>query len=636
VFFGKPYEGLYSDKNVYWLGLGGTGKRMEIRDADPIEGATDIKTCEWSSRYSKAAFLQTDYLPENDRIDHWFARTVDATTAAVIELPTVNRVASKPARLTAVLFGASSSAKSLTDHSTEVKVNGVTITNFMFDGQSTLVGECEFSGSLLKRTNTIWLKQVLGEGVLTDRVFLKEISLDYTRSLRASLDSLVFNGQAGTNNYRINGFTSQADYWVLDVTQPDGPVLLTGSSLSLDKNRYTLGFGDVSEQPRRYSICHPLRLTKPGAVKSVTFAGLASTNMQADYLVLCPESFRAQAERLVEWRKTQGLSGLVVALPDIYNAFSYGIADAGAIKQFLGFAYHHWETPPQYVLLAGSGSYDPKGNLRGVRGKKEFKATERIPLHMGASIKQWTSLDGWYAQVDGTDKKVDFALGRLPARTGVMLSNMVDKIMAYEAVPVKDSSRNRALLVADKPDPAQNGKGSCETARTSFLTPGGFWCNTAYSEDLDMTVERRRVVNTLNAGVSLACYYGHGSVDRWADGILTTADVDALQNTSYPIMLMMACLTGALQNPTDGPSLMESLLSAKGGASACIANTAPAFMPSAETFAKGFLRRLATEKVTRIGDAFLGGMADLNSYNRCTQELLYLNLFADPAMVINR
>ncbi len=637
VFFGKSFEGGYTDKNAYWLGLGGIGKRMAFQDGTPFEGAPEIKTCEWRSHYRPNGFMQTDYQPENDKIDHWFAKSLDDKFAATLSLSAEKIVPSTSARLSVVLYGVTSSGKVNPDHRTRVKVNGKNAADFVFDGQNAMTGSCELSSDMLVSSNTVWFKQMLGQGLTSDSVLLKEASLDYTRKLQATANSLTFTGQVGTNNYRIQGFTSRADYWVLDVTDPDSPVILSDFTLNPEKKRYTLRFGDESRQARRYSVCPASQAMKVSVIEAVTFAGLAATDLSGAYLVICPEPFRKQAERLVAWRRSQGLPGLVVALPDIYNEFSYGLVDADAIKQFLGYAFHHWDTPPQYVLLAGSGSYDPKGNLLAWRGKKAVKAMERMPLHMGPSIREWTSMDGWYAQVAGADKKVDFALGRLPARNAAMLSDMVDKIVAYESAPLKDPSRKQALLVADKPDAAQNGKASCEEARTAFLTPGGFGCKTAYNEDLDLSVARRRVASYLNTGVALACYFGHGSVDHWGDGLLTTADADALQNSSYPIMLMMACLTGSLQNPLDGPCLMESLMGGKGrGASACIANTAPAYGPMAEAFAMGFLRTLATEKGTRIGDAFMGGMADLNTFNGCTQELLYLNLFGDPAMVVNR
>jgi len=353
--------------------------------------------------------------------------------------------------------------------------------------------------------------------------------------------------------------------------------------------------------------------------------------------VICPPAFRAEAERLVARRLLQGLAGLVVTVPDIYNAFGYGVADAAAIKQFLGFAYHHWQAPaPRYVLLAGNGSSDPKGYLIQKRGAKAVRLQERIPLRMGPSRFGWTSLDGWYAQVDGSDKLADFALGRLPANTPAAFGSMVDKIVAFETVRPYNWRRKEALLVADYPDASLDGKEACETIRKNILGPAGFWTTTAYCEDLGEALTGETVLDSFYAGVQLVCYFGHGAWDRWRAGIFDATQAAALKNTHYPVVLTMTCRNGALQNPVNGPCMVESLLgNASGGASACIGSTAIAYGDSCRTFAWGFMRKMVADRAPRIGDGFLAGLEELHTVNPYTQELLYMNLFADPAMVMN-
>lgn len=83
--------------------------------------------------------------------------------------------------------------------------------------------------------------------------------------------------------------------------------------------------------------------------------------------------------------------------------------------------------------------------------------------------------------------------------------------------------------------------------------------------------------------------------------------------------------------------MAEAMLIAQGrGASACIANTASAYGGSDIAFSRGFLRAYTVDQAPRLGDAFLAGLTELQAYYDYTQELLYLNLFGDPAMVVNR
>lgn len=637
VFFGKPFEGPQSEANVYWLGFGGTGKRMDWRSAAPLADKPDTLTCNWRVVYRKPSLLEEKYLPQNEQFDHWFSGVLSPSNALAFSIPADWVVTSRPATFSAELYGASFSASVDPDHCTRVKINGLNVGEMKFDGKTAFTGACVFPADRLDADNSFGMKQKPLENLLEDRVLLKEARLEYTRKLMALDDRLVFTGQPGTANYRVQGFSSDVDYWVMDVSDPDAPVLLSDSALISAKGRYGIRFGEDAPVARRYALWHPRRLQRPVSIEAVAFSGLAAPTRQADYLVICPGAFQRQAERLVEWRAAQGLSGRVVTLSAVYDEFSYGIADAGAIKQFLGYAYHHWQAPaPRYVVLAGSGSYDPKGYLLEARGAKSFKAMERIPLHMGPSQRMWTSLDGWFAQVDGGDKLPDLAVGRLPAQNVLMLSNMVDKIVAFESLSKDSPFRKKALLVADKADISMDAKEACEVSRTAFLAPGGYWCATAYSDDLSEAAVRRTLFDSVNAGVSLACYFGHGDELYWGDVILAAREVSTFNNKQFPVVLMMSCRNGALQNPLEGPCLAEAMLQGVGrGASACIANTATAYGYSDITFSQGFLRTLAVDRAPRLGDAFLGGLADLKAFHESTQELLYLNLFGDPAMVVN-
>jgi hypothetical protein len=53
----------------------------------------------------------------------------------------------------------------------------------------------------------------------------------------------------------------------------------------------------------------------------------------------------------------------VVDLEDIYDDFSWGRKSSRAIRDFLRFAATNWQRRPQFVLLAGDATYDPRGYL---------------------------------------------------------------------------------------------------------------------------------------------------------------------------------------------------------------------------------------------------------------------------------
>jgi hypothetical protein len=635
VFFAEGTEGRYSDASVYWLGLGGSGKRMRERPADPLPGLPDRTTCRWEARYQADALLQDKLLPMDESFDHWFAAVLRENDSFSLTLKTELADPADPAILTVLLRGHSSAAKIDPDHRTLVTLNGSKAGRITFDGQAACTGVLTLAGSRLKPSNTLAFRQSPPGGLTLDRVMLAECRLEYSRRLRAAGGSLLFRGVTGANNYRIERLGDPAGLMLLDVTDPADPILLTGFSTA-PANSITVRFGDDRPTAARYAVSRDSSLGKVAGLELAAFADLASPDRQADFLIIAPAAFVTQANRLAERRRLEGLAVEVASLPDIYNEFGYGHTDAAAIKAFIGYAYHHWQgPPPRYVLLAGNGSYDPKGNLLSQRGQKDIKSRERVPVHMGPSLHGWASLDGWYVQVDGSDRLVDLALGRLPAESPAMLGVMLDKIFEFEAVPSGNRKRREALLVADRADAALDGKRACESLLTTRLSPAGYWCTTGYSDDIREDLVRSMIFDSFRAGISLVYYFGHGSVSRWGDDILSASDMAAFSDSHAPIVLMMSCRNGAFQSPLGTRSMVELFLQRAGGASACVGTTAISFGPSAIAFAEGFTRKAATEKTRRLGDAFLGGLGDLHAYNPTTQELLYLNLFGDPTMTVN-
>lgn len=645
LFFGTGFDGYYTSTNVYWLGTGGSGARMATRPAPPFAGVQPVTSSTWIAHYDKDRSFRDNYRPDDESLDHWFAGASQNGVVTNFPLTTTCVVTSQPAGLTALLHGYTSADTVNPDHLTRVSVNGTLVGSFDFDGQTTCTGTCSFAGSRLVSNNVVSFTQILASGVSVDRVLIEGFSITYSRLLMAEGGSLIFTGQVGTNNYRVENFSGNSGFWPLDVTTAGAPVLLSGYVVTNVTGGYAVQFGDAPANAGRYAVCHSNGLRNVAKVERVPFRGLSSTNRQADYIVICPYAFRSQAYRLLRYRYGQGLNVAVAPLADIYNEFSYGIADASAIKQFLGFAFHHWKSPvPQYVLLAGNGTYDPKRNLVGTDPGNSYAAPDIIPVHMGPSNERWTALDGWYVQVNGVDNVPDIALGRITATNEAAFKNVIDKIIAFEAVPPEDLIRSQILLVADKKDGSLDFKAACTNIHQTYLTGYGV-ISEYYDVYGSVPVTRQHVIDDLNSGVFMTSYFGHGAMDQWAGHpletpsyILSANDVCALTNTDFPIMSMLTCFGGLFQSPTDVKSMVEAFLERPShGASACIAATAESDEPHNEAFAAGFSRYLFTDKTfpPRIGDAFLAGCAKLWELDPSTQELLFLEVFGDPAMIVN-
>ncbi|MDQ7086511.1 MAG: C25 family cysteine peptidase, partial [Acidobacteriota bacterium] len=58
-----------------------------------------------------------------------------------------------------------------------------------------------------------------------------------------------------------------------------------------------------------------------------------------------PSGGTSRLEQLVAQRQAQGLQTAVVAIEDVYDEFSYGIADPQAIRDFLAYTLGELEPP---------------------------------------------------------------------------------------------------------------------------------------------------------------------------------------------------------------------------------------------------------------------------------------------------
>jgi hypothetical protein len=643
LFYGWGHDGDYSNTNVYWLGTGPGGLRMARRSAPPIGGATDV-TSHWHEVRKAEDKIYNEYIrPSDDSFNHWYNSylyTTNLYPATNLTIATDRRIAGGNAQIVALLGGRSDDTNvPPPDHQTEIRVSGTLVTNFLYEADGRITGSCFFTAGFLDSSSTtVTLRQVLLPGVSIDIALLDWLAVRYTRALVVLNDALSFSGAIGTNNYNVDGFSTNGTYWAADISNPWAPILLTNFTTTSAAGGVRMRFGDTTASSNRYFVCATSAVVSATISSRVMFRDLASTNRQADYILICPYEFRRSAYRLLAHRYRHGLRVAVAPISDIYNEFSYGIKDSAAIKQFLGYAYHHWRTPhPQYVLLAGEGTSDPKNNL------KLAGVVDWVPVHLGPSDFEWTALEGWFTTVNSPDRMVDMALGRIAVSSDGALSNAVDRIIAYEALASTNAWRKKATLVADNDEPSKglDFTGASDSNVAVHLVAGGFTILTkTYLGGINGAnppMVHNTIMNSVNGGQFVVNYFGHGDWARWADeDFFNTNDVPALANSVLPLFTMVTCQNGKFQTP-GVECLAEALVEQSGrGAIASVAASSLSYHELAKQFADGFYTALVnTQQYVRVGDVMKAGMLQLWSTLPSSQELLFYNLLGDPALVIN-
>ena len=582
---------------VYELESGPGGITMPVDNAPPSGVAVSSyqKRSEWEEdRFYQAGLLEAPSLWLWDLVMSRSSRSYPFTLGSLLD---------GDAKLEVSLQGASD-FEAAPDHHVRIWVNGSVVGEASWDGKAARTVEVSLPpGALREGANELSIENLGDTEAQYSMVFLDRFALTYRRPPVA--EEGILEGLF-TESGTVKGEGS-----LVIQTSPETRWLLGTDSGSF---RVEAGRSYLAVSPEAVLDA---RLRTPPA------SSLRSTRNRADYLLIAPREFLSAAEPLLQHRRSQRLSSRAVAIEEIYDEFGYGEARPEAVKEFLEYAYHHWQKPSlRYVVLLGDATYDPEDNLR-------TGVVNRVPALMRKTSYLWTASDPTYASVNGEDGLPDVALGRLPAATVEEVRVLVTKVLEYEESG-QDLS-GPAVLVADNPDAAGDFEADSNDI-ASRLT--GREVEKLYLSLLGPAETRSAIVDSLDRGASLLSYVGHGGIALWAsENLFETADVSRLRlQERKPIVMTMNCLNGYFHFPYFD-SLAEALVKAEGkGAIAAFSPSGLSLNGPAHLYHQALVDELASSRHTRLGDAVLAAQTTYAESGVFPELLAIYHLFGDPAL----
>jgi len=627
-FYGIKHDGEYSRTNVYWLGLGGEGRRIGAISGAPLGGENLVTSACFSAVYDNHNLHRPYHMPLNTDIDHWFAALVNTSAFTSVDLNTTNRVLGETANLQISMFGLTENVVS-PDHRTRIQINGTLLAQPTYDDTVLLSTNFYFdSANIVSNVSTIQLIQN-APGVGNESAYLISLRLDYVARIFMRSPHQEFCGRPGTNVYRVRDLTTTQGYTVLDITDPYAPVMIINgyfTNIIGNTNSFLVDFRYATNQISRFAVVQSNGVINAATPTEVNFRNLGDVSRQADYLMITPYSLRQHAYRLAKHRYTNGLEIAVAPLPDIYDEFGYGIVDADSIKQFIGYTYHHWMTPrPRFALLVGEGTYDPLGSAGSV-------PAVNVPTRFGPTPFVVAAMDTWYGLVDGVtngsdDFLPDVVVGRMSVSSNSALSNVVNKVIAFD----NGAFATNALLVTDA-NAGINFKASSDANIYPYLFTNGYGIQLV---TVPPSVQAS-VVAAINAGRRLVTYVGHGALDRWSSvNLLNTTNLANLSNTVYPLVTIFSCQNGSfVERETN--CLSEAFIEVPRGASAVFSPTALSTQTNSDFVANGFMHSLASQKRKYLGDVAFNSYLNLWAFNSSAAELRTYQILGDPGLIVNR
>ncbi len=475
--------------------------------------------------------------------------------------------------------------------------------------------------------------------------WLDYIEVNVRRKLQMDGDQLLFRDPATldyqSSTFELSNANDQIIIW--DISNP-----LQAKKQLFDFNGSQISFG-VNTNTLREFVAFQIngQFPSPEAVGKLENQNIHSI-LETDMVILYPEEFEAEAQRLAQHRRTHsGLTVDLVRIDQLFNEFSSGRQDPTAIRDFVKMLYDR-TNKFRYFLLFGDGSFDFRdryglgGNFIPVYEVESFNPIFAYPTddYFGLLEPSTQTRPG-----DPLSGDLSISVGRLPAQDLQQATVLVDKIINYETNPqVFRDWRNKIAFVGDDEDGMQHTEQADEIAEKlkrlrpnlnidkiyidafpQVATPGG----TRFPEATEA------INQSIFKGVLSMTYVGHGGSKGWAqERVLNISDILSWNNENQlPLLITATCSFAGYDDPSFTSAGEEAILKPRGGAIALLTTVRAVF--------SNFNKEL-TDKVMEVlfdrssGKMFTLGEAMRETKNRFTGSSLIINsrkfaLLGDPA-----
>jgi hypothetical protein len=471
----------------------------------------------------------------------------------------------------------------LIPHQVRVILNGVELGTMTGENYDSIPKHFDFpTSALLENSNAIQFIPLNGSSDIT--VF-DSIKVNFARRYRAEQNRLSFY----VPNYKasfVDGFSSP-NVRVFDTTNPSAPILI--NSLTIEQNGGTYRVNLPSNRGRVLYAVEDSAILQAASIVRNTPSTLSTAANTGELIIVSYKDWLAQAEDWANYRRAQGMSVKVVNVEDIFDEFNYGVSKADAIKDFLNYAENNWQTAPNYVLLLGDASYDPK-NYTG-NGFNNF-----VPTRLVDTVYTETGSDDALADFNN-DGLAEIAVGRIPARNAATVTLALNKVTNFEQNIATQGLSRGAIFASDSPN-GYDFEGLSNRLRDQLPSDiPRIMINRALPD------APTQLINQINSGKFLVNYSGHGNVGVWAgNGFFNNTNAEQLTNANkWSIFTMLTCLNGYFIQPTD--SMSEILLkNPNGGAVATWSSTGLTTPDIQEVMATRFYNQIGARNIGRLGD----------------------------------
>ncbi|MFP5438419.1 MAG: type IX secretion system sortase PorU [Bacteroidia bacterium] len=607
----STHNNLYADRSYYYVTAGsGQGKRIQ-----PFtESAAAVS--QQLSAFDAYEFHEEDRVNIGHIGRKWHGEAFNIENEQTFDFALTDADAAAQAKLTVRAAAISSSGSNMA-----VTVGGTALGTLVFQGLADLQEGFEDTaiGSFTPSNNSVSVKLAYTNGgVPSANAWLDFIAIDYKRRLRGTGSQYPFtyktaNAILGAIQYNFTEASSVAEVW--DVTDVNNVTALANTTGA------TFSFKAVGGEVRNYVAVSDSDYYSPSRennarVTNLNLKGTVLKNAQGqfqdvDYLIITPRFLSASAEKLADLHRTySGLVVKVVVTEDIYQEFSSGKQDPGAIRNFVKYVYNNASSVSKrvkYVNLFGEASFDYKNRTR--NNTNIVPAVQAISL-TGSGINNYSLIqtfvtDDFYGAMDDNEGPMvvelntynyglDIAVGRMLVTTVADADDMINKVKEYLSEDSYGRWRNEYIMLADDAD---RDSDDFTTTLENISASVGRYKNfinirkvymDSYVQQTSAGGQRypdakEQLMRYINTGALVVNYLGHGGTQGMSgERVFEFSDALSLTNQhKYPLFITATCELTKFDDPyieSTGEAIYKNV---KGGAIAMITTTRAIYVSDA-------------------------------------------------------
>jgi len=572
-YHGEDYDtniNPYSEDSYYYITIGNNSGLRVQEMSEPSGNPEHIIT-----QFNDYQFIESDEISPVKVGRRWYGNRFDVESEQSFVLNFPNIVFGELMNVKVKVASASESTTSMA-----ISINGTSLDPLIFStiADPRLLDTREFDDEVPAGDESISFDLVYNNGGNPSSIgYLDYISVEAIRQLTGVGGQLAFRnnsagGLIGVGEYRIENASQFSQVW--DVTNPS---FIT--SIKNEGNNSSFIFKSQLGEIREFVAVNsndyfvPISISQSTVqnqnLKGTIFNDESGNFKDIDYLIVVPPFLVQPALRLANHRKNiDGINVKVVTTDKIYQEFSSGKQDIGAIRNLVRYIYENASSDDKrikYVCLFGDTSVDYKDRLS---NNNNIVPTYHT-LDSRSTLDSFMS-DDFFGNMDPDEglmlenEKLDIAVGRILADEVGLANAMINKIVNYESKLSYGNWRNDFVLVSDDVDKAWehptlqvnlDALGDEVSLEKPYVNVKKIHSD-SYQQVASAGGDRYPDVNdafenAIEVGALIVNYFGHGGEDGLAsERIFTKETAQDLKNKGrYPCLVTVTCEFTKFDNP---------------------------------------------------------------------------------------